>query len=100
MEFIRNNINAIEAQHKVQEQIKTDKVHSAEEVNVKNDLKDKEKEKDKDEYRESQKNNSKKSGIITVDGVKNCEDELLVEAEKVENISTYNSKGRFLDAKK
>lgn len=96
MEFIRNNINAIDVQNKIQEQIKTDKVHASEEINVKNDLKDNKKNK----YKKSKEQKPQKSKTITIDVIKNYEDKVSIEIEKIENINVDNSKGRFLDAKK
>lgn len=95
MEFIVNKIDP-DARNKIEEQIKADKIHSAKAINVNKDLKDD----SKNQYTKSKKGNSKKKRFITIDGVKNFEDMLSVEVEKMESIDEDNSRGRFLDAKK
>lgn len=95
MEYIRNNID-IDARNKIEEQMKTDKVHSAKKISVDNDLKDNA----KNQYTKSKKDKQSKSRVITVDCVKKFEDELSIEVEKIEDIGEENFKGRFLDAKK
>lgn len=95
LEFIKNNIDII-ARDKVEEQIKTDKIHSAKEISVNNNLKDN----TKNQYEKPKENNKRKSKVITVDGVKNLEDVLSVAVEKEEKIYEDNSKGRILDTRK
>lgn len=95
MEFIKNKVD-INVRNKIEEQMKTDKIHSTKGISVDNDLKDN----NKNQYTKSKKNTSKKKKVITVDGVKNLEDTLSIEVEKMESIGAYNSTGRFLDAKK
>jgi len=94
LEFKLNKIDT-DIRLKMQEQIKDNKVHSGKSINVKQDLKDNSK-----GYYTKLKNNSKEKGYITIDGVKDIEERLSIEAEKVENINEENSKGRVLDAKK
>lgn len=95
LEFIRNNIDTI-ARDKIEEQMKTDKIHSTKEISVNNDLKDN----TKKQYEKPKENNKRKSKVITVDGVKNLEDVLSVAVEKEEKIYEGNSKGRILDTRK
>ena len=96
MEFIRNNINAIDIKDKVQEETAVDKIHSAEEINVKNDLNDNK----KTDFNKQIDQRSKEKKTITIDGVKSYDDELSIKIERIENMGADNSKGRFLDAKK
>ena len=95
MEFKLNKIDT-DIRLKMQEQIKDDKVHSGKAINVKQDLKDH----NKGYYTKLKENNTEEKGYITIDGVKDSEERLSIEVEKVENINEENSKGRVLDAKK
>lgn len=80
----------------MQEEIKDDKVHSGKEINVKQDLKDR----SNGYYTNLKKNNLQEKKYIIIDGIKNSNEQLLIEVEKTENIYEENSKGRILDAKK
>ena len=95
MEFKLNKIDT-DIRLKMQEKMKDNKVHSGKAINVKQDLKDN----SKGYYIKSKKNHTEEKGYITIDGVKDIEERLSIEVEKIENINEENSKGRILDAKK
>ena len=95
MEFILNKIDT-DIRIKLQEEIKEGKVHSGKAISVDEDLKD---ESDAS-YEEPEKSNSKVKKHITVDGVKDFNEKLSIEVEKIEEMNEENSKGKILDAKK
>ena len=95
MEFIANKIDP-EIRNKIQEGIKTGKIHSGKSINVNEDLKDH----GKGYYTKLKTNESEQKEYITIDGVKNTQINLSVKAEKLENINQENSRGGFLDTKK
>lgn len=94
MEFKLNKIDT-DIRKKMQEEIKEDKVHSGKSINVKKDLKDERHEKITKFNKEE---NEKR--YLTIDGIKNSFQDITIEAEKVEEISYENSKGRILDKRK
>ena len=93
MEFKLNKIDT-DIRKKMQEEIKEDKVHSGKGISIKKDIKD---EKSEDE------NNCKEDDekrFITVDVIKNSDENVDVEVEKIEKLNGENSKGRILDITK
>lgn len=94
MEFKLNKIDT-DIRKKMQEEIKEDKVHSGKSINIKKDIKDEKKE-------EVKKNTEEKNErrYITIDGVIYNSNNISIKAEKVEEITNENSKGRILDKKK
>lgn len=93
MEFKLNKIDT-DIRRKIDEQTKSDKVHSGKKINVNKDLNER-----------HSKNNSKnemenKRRYFTIDGVKYSKNEIQIEAEKNESIDIQNSMGRILDTKK
>lgn len=94
MEFKLNKIDT-DIRKKMQEEIKDDKVHSGSAINVKKDLKD---DRYTEEKYELEKRKEKK--YLTIDGIKDDNEKMAVEVEKLENMDEENSKGRILDAKK
>jgi hypothetical protein len=94
LEFKLNKIDT-DIRIKMQEEIKEDKVHSGKAIDVKRDSK----EQKNDDFPDVKKNKSKEKYII-IDGVKDSEEQIMIEAEKIENIVDENSKGRILDSKK
>jgi hypothetical protein len=95
MEFIINKIDT-DVRQRLQEETKSDKIHSGKGITVNRDLKDKEGQ----AYLKAPKNDSKNKKYITVSGVKDVEEKIAVEVERTENIDEDNSRGRILDAKK
>lgn len=95
MEYIRNKVDP-DIRNQIEEQLKTDKIHSAKEISINRDSKDS----PKNQYSNQKKDNKKKKRFITIDGVKSSEEKLSVEAEKAGDIGIDNCKGRFLDVKK
>ena len=95
MEFKLNKIDT-DIRKKMQEERKSDKIHSGNSITVKRDLKD---DKDtKDKKYELEKRKEKK--YLTIDGIKDEKEKVAIEVEKLENMDEENSKGRILDAKK
>lgn len=94
MEFKLNKIDT-DIRKKMQEETKEDKVHSGKSIDIKKDIKYEKKE-------EVKKNTDEKNErrYITIDGVLYSSDNISIRAEKVEEITNENSKGRILDKKK
>ncbi len=90
MEYRLNKIDT-DIRKKMQEQTKSDKIHSNEKINIKKDLK---------EYDKDSEYNNKQKRYVTIDGVKSTTHEFNVEAEKLDTLSIDNSIGRILDMKK
>lgn len=94
MEFKLNKIDT-DIRKKMQEEIKEDKVHSGKSINIKKDIKDEKKEEVK---KNTEEENERR--YITIDGVLYNSNNISIKAEKVEEITNENSKGRILDKKK
>lgn len=94
MEFKLNKIDT-DIRKKMQEETKEDKVHSGKSINIKKDIKD---EKQEQLKKNNQDENDKR--YITIDGVKYNNKNLSIKAEKVEEITDENSKGRVFDKKR
>jgi hypothetical protein len=97
MEFQLNKIDT-DIRKKIQEEIKENKVHPGKNINVKKDLKE-EKNQLNDEELDYNKEEMEKR-YITIEGVKNKSNNVIIQAEKIESINKENSKGRILDQKK
>jgi hypothetical protein len=100
VEFKLNKIDT-DIRRKMQETIKDDKVHSTKKINENKDVVEEKKFEDKNNKNKDKNDsteNSKK--YIIVEGIKNGEHSIKIEAERLENINEINSKGRILDAKK
>ena len=95
MEFRLNKVDT-DLRDKLQEEIKSDKIHGNNHISIKKDLKE-EKNNDKEKPNENNKHLKK---YITIDGIKLNAKSLYVNVEKVENLNEENSKGRFLDIEK
>lgn len=93
MEFKLNKIDT-DIRKKMQEEIKEDKVHSGKGISIKKDIKD-----EKSEYENNFKEDDEKR-FITVDVIKNSDENVDVEVEKIEKLNGENSKGIILDIKK
>lgn len=96
MEFKLNKIDT-DIRKKMQEEIKDNKVHSNKAISVKKDLKE-DKNSSKEKYVHEDQREEKK--YLTIDGMKNYNEKVSIEVEKIENIDQENSKGRVLDTKK
>ncbi|MFW2487074.1 hypothetical protein D2A34_02140 [Clostridium chromiireducens] len=94
MEFKLNKIDT-DIRKKMQEEIKEDKVHSGKSINVKKDIKDEKKEEFK---KDTEEENERR--YITIDGILCGGNNISIKAEKFEEITNENSKGRILDKKK
>ncbi|EHJ01510.1 hypothetical protein CDLVIII_5019 [Clostridium sp. DL-VIII] len=95
MEFKLNKIDT-DIRKKIQEETKIDKIHPSRSISIKKDIKEK-----KDEEKEhfhKEENNEKR--YITIDGVKYSHKNIDINAEKIENITEEDSKGRILDTTK
>lgn len=97
MEFRLNKIDT-DIRKKMQEKIKSDKVHSNEKVSIKKDLKEDDN-KNKNPNKKSDTNQLEKR-FYTINGIKYEEEILEVEAEKEQFIDKENYKGIKLDVKK
>lgn len=96
LEFKLNKIDT-DIRRKINEERKTDKVHSGKKINVNRDLQEEHSKRD----HETKKNETgNKKRFFTIDGVKYSKNEVQIEAEKSENIDMQNSMGRILDTKK
>ncbi|WP_026888250.1 hypothetical protein [Clostridium beijerinckii] len=95
MEFRLNKIDT-DIRKKMQEETKDDKIHSSDGISVKKDLKEEKNEVNIEELCD----NSKEKLYFTIDGVKYNNASVKIKAEKLEEISEENSKGRVLDATK
>lgn len=97
MEFRLNKIDT-DIRKKMQEQIKSDKIHANEKTSIKKDLKqdDNKNENNNTEYSKSQITKR----FYTINGVKYEEEVLEIEAEKSGFIDKENYKGIKLDVKK
>ncbi|MZK49893.1 hypothetical protein [Clostridium beijerinckii] len=93
MEFKLNKIDT-DIRKKMQEEIKEDKVHSGKGISIKKDIKD-----EKSEYENNFKEDDEKR-FITIDVIKNSDENVDVQVEKVEKLNGENSKGRILDTTK
>lgn len=102
MESKLNKID-MDITRKLQNEIKEDKVHSAQNITLKQDII-----KYKERYNDKEKNsrNKKQSGdninkkYITIDGLKDNEQYIQIDAEKLEYVNEQNSKGIIINAKK
>ncbi|MGN2369760.1 hypothetical protein ACTFJW_06805 [Clostridium cagae] len=98
MEFRLNKVDT-DLRDRLQEEIKTDKIHGNNHISIKKDLKENEnQDKDNNETKEENKKSLKK--YITIDGIKYNAKKSYVNVEKVEKLNEINSKGRFLDIEK
>lgn len=102
MEFKLNKID-MDIIRKLQNEIKEDKVHSAQNINLKQDIiKYKErcnnKEKNSRNKKQTEDNINKK--YITIDGLKDDEQYVQIRAEKLEKVNEENSKGIIINTKK
>ena len=80
MEYKLNKIDT-DIRKKMQEEIKSDKIHANEKINIKKDLKERDKYNMTDED-SNHKNNPKR--YVTIDGIKSKTYEFNVEAEKLD----------------
>lgn len=94
MEFKLNKIDT-DIRKKMQEEIKEEKVHSGKGINIKKDVKD-----EKSEYVKDLKQEEHEKRYFTIDGTKDNHKNIDIKAEKIEEISEENSKGRILDTTK
>ncbi|MBW6408585.1 hypothetical protein [Clostridium weizhouense] len=95
MEFRLNKVDT-DLRDKLHEEIKVDKIHENNNIDIKKDIKE-------DENKE--KNNKKlkklkKRRYITIDGIKIENKTLSIEAEKLEPNFELQNKGRIVDTKK
>lgn len=96
MEYRLNKIDT-DIRKKMQEETKSDKIHSNEKINIKKDLKE------HDKYSMADNNNEDKNKqirYVTIEGIKSTTNEFNVEAEKLDTLSIDNSIGRILDMKR
>lgn len=95
MEYRLNKIDT-DIRKRMQEQIKSDKIHENKKVSIKKDLKE-------DENKEKNKKNAKNQGdkrFYTIDGIKYEENVMEIEVEKEQVLDKENYRGIKLDVKK
>lgn len=95
MEFIINKIDT-DVRVKLQEETSSEKVHSGKSINVNKDSKDK----TNTDYEKAKENNLVEKKYITIDGIKDSNEKIAIEVEKIEKISDENSRGTILDSTK
>ncbi|HBJ2620844.1 hypothetical protein FDA09_08515 [Clostridium botulinum] len=98
MEFRLNKVDT-DLRDRLQEEIKTEKIHGNNHTSIKKDLKEDE-DKEKNNGKTEDENNKYSKKYITIDGIKCNTKNLYVNVEKVEKLNEINSKGRFLDIEK
>lgn len=96
MEFKLNKIDT-DIRRKIEEKTKEDKVHGNDNIRVKKDISE---EHNKGTTDEIKLNNDNLKRFITISAYKDGNKALVVEGEKLEELSEENSKGMTLDAKK
>jgi hypothetical protein len=95
VEFIINKIDT-DVRVKIQEETSAEKVHSGKSINVNKDLKDEA----KTDYKRAKENSSIEKKYITIDGVKDFNEKIAIEVEKIEKINDENSRGTIVDSTK
>lgn len=95
MEYRLNKIDT-DIRKRMQEQIKSDKIHENKKVSIKKDLKEDE---NKEKNRKETKNKENKR-FYTIDGVKYEENVMEIEVEKEQVLDKENYRGIKLDVKK
>ncbi|MDB2153559.1 hypothetical protein [Clostridium butyricum] len=96
MEYRLNKIDT-DIRKKINEEIKSDKIHANEKIDIKKDKKEHDKE-NKDINNCEKAINQKR--YISIDGMKSLADTFNVEVEKLDILSADNSSGKILDMKK
>ncbi|WP_160687323.1 hypothetical protein [Clostridium sp. C2-6-12] len=97
MEYRLNKIDT-DIRKRMQEQIKSDKIHENKKVSIKKDLKEDEN-KNKGENKKNTKNQEDKR-FYTIDGVKYEENVMEIEVQKEQVLDEENYRGIKLDVKK
>ena len=94
MEFKVNKIDT-DIRKKIQEEVSEEKIHSSKSINIKKDIKE-----EKHEQERHFEIHKYEKQYFTIDGVKCKSKHIDINAEKVEEINEYNSKGRIFDTTK
>lgn len=97
MEYRLNKIDT-DIRKRMQEQIKSDKIHENKKTSIKKDLKEDDN-KNKGENKKDAKNQGDKR-FYTIDGIKYEENVMEIEVEKEQLLDKENYKGIKLDVKK
>lgn len=97
MEYRLNKIDT-DIRKRMQEQIKSDKIHENKKVSIKKDLKE-----DDNKNKDGNKKNAKNQGdkrFYTIDGIKYEENVMEIEVQKEQVLDKENYRGIKLDVKK
>ncbi|GAA0077565.1 hypothetical protein UT300005_19430 [Clostridium sp. CTA-5] len=98
MEFRLNKVDT-DLRDKLQEEIKVDKIHENNNIDIKKNIKEDEN-KERNNRNNKKLKNLKKRRYITIDGIKIENKTLSIEAEKLEPDFELQNKGRIVDTKK
>lgn len=94
MEFKLNKVDT-DIRDRLQQDIKTDKIHANDKIRIKRELK-----KDDNKDDENKKNQKQNKKYIMIDSSKYIDEQFEVEIEKNQNINGSNCLGNILDTKK
>lgn len=95
MEFKLNKIDT-DIRKKMQEEIKSDKIHGNKNISIKKDIKEDD---NKSEHRKNKKQTLEKR-FYTIDGIKYTEEGVQIEVEKDRSLDEESYKGMTLNVRK